>query len=157
MLHGIQPGPAMFIEHRDIIWSFIIALVISNLWSSCVLIFVRGFFVRICSLPVGYIAAFVLVMGLAGSYSLRQNIWDVLLVVFTGLLGYTLKRLGFSVLPMSIAFILGPLFEKSFFQAYGMGYNSFSIFFTRPICIIFILMILTLLLSPFIANLFKKH
>jgi len=78
MLHGIQPGPAMFLEHKDIIWSLILSLLISNLWASFVLVFVRGFFVRLVSFPMDYIASFVLVVGLVGTFAMRQNIWDVL-------------------------------------------------------------------------------
>ncbi len=152
MLHGIQPGPAMFLEHRDVVWSLILALLISNVWASCVLLFVRGFFVRLVNFQPGYIAAFVLVMSLAGTYGMRQNIWDVLLVICAGLFGYTLKRFGFPILPMVIAFILGPLLEKSFVQAYGMGYKSLSVLFTRPISALLILLTVGLFVAPLIVR-----
>lgn len=152
MLHGIQPGTAMFSEHMDVVWSLIVALVVSNLWASCVLVFIRGFFVRLVNLPKDYIAAFILVVGLAGTFGLRQNIWDVLLVVCAGLLGYSLKRFGFPILPAVIAFILGPLLEKSFLQAFNMGYKSLTIFITRPISALLILFIIGLLVAPLIKR-----
>jgi len=152
MLHGIQPGATLFSEHIDVVWCLIISLGISNIWASCGLVFVRGIISRLVGLPKNYVGAFILVAGLVGTYSLRSNLWDVLMVVITGLLGYSLKRLEFPFLPLVIAFILGPLLERSFLQAYAMGYHSLTIFFTRPISILLMLAVIGLLVSPFIQR-----
>ena len=65
-------------------------------------------------MPVHYLSAIIAVVSLAGTYILRENIWDVVLVVLLGVLGFGMRRAGIPVLPLVIGFVLGSLAEKSF-------------------------------------------
>jgi putative tricarboxylic transport membrane protein len=92
--------------------------------------------------PVRYIAPFVAVLSFIGVYAVRSNIWDVLLAVVAAIVGFGLRKAGFPIITLVIGFVLGELAEKSFVQSLQIAGGSYSIFFSRPVSIILILLIL---------------
>lgn len=84
----------------------------------------------------------VLLLTILGSYAIRNNVMDVIVMFVSGLIAYTLKEFGFQAGPIVLGLILGPIAEKGFVQGYLMGKasgESLMIFFTRPISIVLIL------------------
>ncbi|MBD3763427.1 MAG: tripartite tricarboxylate transporter permease [Rhodobacterales bacterium] len=135
---GIQPGPMMAVQHLDVVWSLIWALVIGNLmavtillvicrWIS-VLTFVNG------RLLVPFILTFIGLGCFLGDFN-WQNL--VLLVVF-GALGYGFLRAGWPRSPFVIGLILGPTAENSLQQALQIWGPAF---FLRPVSLVLIALI----------------
>jgi len=50
-----------------------------------------------------------------------------------GIFGYLARKLKFDLGPLLLAFVLGPIMERSLRQALLMSHGSFGIFFTRGI------------------------
>jgi len=156
MLHGLQPGPFLLKEHPEIAVSLIAGLVIANLISSGLMIVGADQLAKVTLIPVRYIAPVVVVIGLAGAYAVRGNLWDVLLAIIAGLFGYTLRRHGFPVIPLVMGFILGVLAETAFYQSFKMGLGSYSVFFSSPISLSLFALVLLLLLYPFLQQLRRR-
>lgn len=81
---------------------------------------------------------------------------DVYLMVFSGFVGYFLNKLGFSMSAVIIGIILGSMAEQNFVGSLIMSDGSFSVFFTRPLCLFFLAAAALSLLSPFLGKLFKR-
>ncbi|NIO08400.1 MAG: hypothetical protein GTO40_10490 [Deltaproteobacteria bacterium] len=79
-------------------------------------------------------------MTTVGSYSISRELYDVGLMFVFGLFGYIMRRLGFTPIPTIIAFLLGPLFEDGVRWSLRLSGGDPSIFFTRPIALVFILL-----------------
>jgi putative tricarboxylic transport membrane protein len=75
----------------------------------------------------------ILLFCLIGSYSINNNIVDVIIMIIFGIVGYILKKFDYEAAPLMLAFILGPMLEKSFRQSLIMSDGKFSIFFIKPI------------------------
>jgi putative tricarboxylic transport membrane protein len=70
-----------------------------------------------------------------------------------GLAGYVLRKGGFDPAPLVLAFVLGPLFERSVRQALLIGYGSPTIFVTQPIAAAFVAAAALVLLYPLMRRL----
>lgn len=133
MVHGIQPGPMMFITNANIIYALFIGLLIS----SVLLFFVGSVAIRlfrfIADIPKSVLFPGVLVLCVFGVYAVNNSIFDVLVMFMMGWLGYFMLRVAMPAAPFLIAFILGPLLEDNFRQSMLMSGGSFDILVRSPI------------------------
>lgn len=67
-----------------------------------------------------------------------------------------MKRLGFPLAPMTIALVLGKLTENNLRRALILSQGSISIFFTRPLSLVFLLIAVASLLYPSVRKLIKN-
>jgi putative tricarboxylic transport membrane protein len=89
-------------------------------------------FARIAGTPRQVLVPTMMLLSLLGSYALRHSLMDVLLTVGFGLLGYAMRRNGFSPVPMVLGLVLGPLAEQGFLRALMISDGEFGIFFRSP-------------------------
>lgn len=150
ILHGLEPGPMLILYHMDIVMTLILGLVLSNILAGLFLVFLASPLARLTFVPVYYIAPGALILAALGSLALRGNVWDIGLTFIAGVFGFALKRLGFPVITFAIGFILGALVEDAFHQSLMIAYGSYSIFFTRPICLILLGLIVLVLALPLV-------
>jgi len=160
LLHGLRPGPDLFIQHGAITYTFLLSLVVAN-----VVMFVLGFFgakhiARMINLPANYLAPLIAFMTVIGSYAIRNNMLDVVIMVTMGLAGYILRRLDFHPGPIVLGMILGPIAEKGLVQSLMLARSQESIavvFFTRPISLVLIILCIISAAWPVVAGFRKKH
>ncbi|MFQ5827204.1 MAG: tripartite tricarboxylate transporter permease [Dehalococcoidia bacterium] len=148
ILFGMAPGPFFIREHGDILWALILGLFISNVLTSTFGLLGARYLAQLTFVNVHYLIPVIFTLGLAGTYVLRENIWDVAVAVMAGVLGWSLTRFGFPMLPLVIGYILGKLAEKAFLQSLQMSYGEYSVFFTRPISLgLFVLLVAVFLFA----------
>lgn len=133
MVHGLQPGPMMFILNVDIIYGLFIGLIVSSVFLFFIgSIAIRGF-KYVADIPRGVLFPGVLVLCVYGVFAVNNNIFDVGVMFVMGWVGYVMLRNDIPAAPFLIAFILGPLLEDNFRQAMLMSGSSPSILFRGPI------------------------
>ena len=150
IMHGISPGPQLIVEQPIFIWTLLNGYVVSNAFASIFGLFAARYLAIITRVPVHYLSAIIAVVSLAGTYILRENIWDVVLVVLLGVLGFGMRRAGIPVLPLVIGFVLGSLAEKSFLLTVRIHDGSYMGFFDS---IISWILILTMVVVPVVTRL----
>ncbi|MCG8401238.1 MAG: tripartite tricarboxylate transporter permease, partial [Firmicutes bacterium] len=159
MLQGMRPGPELYTTFGGITYTFLFSFILAN-----VAMLVLGFYgsrhvARLISLPTYLLAPLVVFMTFIGSYAIRNNMLDVGIVVFFGLVGYITKKLGFHPAPIVLGLILGPIAENGLVQSMLMGKSvgsMFQVFFTRPISIVLILLSLVSVALPAISAIRNK-
>jgi putative tricarboxylic transport membrane protein len=82
-----------------------------------------------------------------GAYTINYNVFDVLVMIIFGFIGYFLRKFEYEEAPLVLAFVLGPLLEKAFCQTMIIANGDFSIFFRRPISATLLLLAAGLLIS----------
>ena len=138
-IHGISPGPLVFTKSGEYIYGIFIALIIANIF---MLITERAglrTFVRLLDIPKYYLLPIVLVCCIIGAYCNKFTVFDVYCVFIFGVIGTLFKFLKIPATPLIIGFILGNMTETNFRQALMQTGGSWSIFVTRPISLIFLL------------------
>src|SRR5258708_25954488 len=156
VMHGLQPGPLMLTEHQPEIYGLVWALTASCLLAPSVgLLLVRPL-AMITRVDSQILVPVVLCIAMVGSYAVNGNIGNVVVTAFFGVLGYLMLRLDYPRLTLVIALVLGSALERNYHQSMIMGDGSWSLFFSRTICLILMACIAALLLSPLLRALFKR-
>ena len=152
-MQGIIPGPQLFVQQRQWVYSIMFALIIVNIFMYIQGRFFIKFFVNVTKVPTQILVPILITLCLIGSYAVNNTTFDALLMVLIGLFGYYMKKLDFPLTPMVIAIVLGPLAESNMRRALIISQGSALIFFQKPISCFFILLAVFMLFFPLV----KKH
>ncbi len=160
MLQGLRPGPELFSTHADITYTFMFSMLIANIMMVGVgVLGGRGLHKVVSKLPVRFLAPSIFFLTILGSYAIRNNIVDVFVMLGCGVIGYILRELGFHPGPILLGLILGSIAEQGLVQSMLMSMgraNRWSIFFTRPISLILIVMCLVSAIWPLIKEMRER-
>ncbi len=127
MIHGVAPGPAMIERQPEIFWGLIASMYIGNIMLLLLNLPLIGLLVRILEVPRAYLSPLILLLCIIGVYSSGEQT-AVLLAVLFGFIGYFLRRHDFDLGLLILAFVLGPIFERSLRQALTISGGDLSIF-----------------------------
>ena len=156
MVQGLQPGPLLFVEKAPDVYAIFIGLLLANLIMGIMGFSLIRLFAKVVNVPVHILLPIIVMMTFVGTYSYNNSMNDVYLMVASGFTGYFLNKLGFSMSAIIIGIILGSMAEQNFVGSLIMSDGNFNIFFSRPICLFFLVAAALSLLSPVLGKLFKK-
>lgn len=133
LLHGIQPGPQVFVSSPELI-NTVFATVFASVVGMCIL----GYFAikplcKVLDAPEAIVSAFVVVFCFVGAFAQRNSLPDLYVISIFGLLGFLFERFRFPLAPLVLGTILGPLAEGNFMTTMVSFDNDWTVFFTRPI------------------------
>jgi putative tricarboxylic transport membrane protein len=151
IIHGVQPGPMLMVQHPDIFWGVIASLYIGNVMLLVLNLPLIGIWVQFLKIPYWALFPVILLLCIIGTYSTNTNIFDVWVMIGFGVLGYLLRKLNYELAPFVLAVILGPLFEQSLRQSLIMSNQSYMIFLTRPISAVLLGISLILMILFFVT------
>lgn len=138
LIHGIQVGPSIFVQSGDIIYALFAAGLLGIVCYGLIGWNLSGLVGKMISvLPPRLIYPSVLMIGFLATYSVRNSLFDVGVSIIFGLVGYFMRRYGFSPPAFVISFILAPGAEQAMRQSLRMSGDDLGIFFERPIALVF--------------------
>lgn len=140
IMKGITPGPMMYVEKLDTVYSVFAALMLANLAMLVVGMMGVRFFSKIISVNKRILLPAIMVVSLVGAYSINQNLFDVGVALAFGLIGYLFQKYEFPLSPILLALILGPMSESNFRRFMQIEKGNFMNIFTRPISVAFIVL-----------------
>jgi putative tricarboxylic transport membrane protein len=149
---GIQPGPQMITEHIDIVWMIIWVLIIANIFAALLCGLITPLMAKVTNLRASLIVGPILVASMLGAFSIRNNFFDVYVLLGFGALGILLKEFGYSRPLVLIGFVLGPLLEHNYLlsvRIFGAAY------LTRPIVMIIFGVMFLVIFSPIIGRIYR--
>ncbi|MEP3919680.1 tripartite tricarboxylate transporter permease [Ascidiaceihabitans sp.] len=114
LIHGIFPGPDLFVNHADVAWTFINSMLIGQILMCVLGLLVAGVAAKVAQVPKHVMAAIVLALAVYGSYSVQTSMGDVYVMATLGVMMFFLERFGFSAAPLVLGLILGPIAEENF-------------------------------------------
>jgi len=161
LVQGVRTGPAMFTQSSSIVYTFIYGLLIATiLMLPAGLLIGRYAYKSIVTIPKAVLVPAVGFMTIVGTFSIRNSISDVIIMLCLGVFGWVVAQFGFAASPIVLGLILGPIAEQGFVQGWTIGAatnNLFGMFFGRPISQgILLFTLVTLLLPPFMARRKRK-
>lgn len=154
MINNIQPGPSMFTEHTLDVYIIFLSLIISNLLILGLGHMTFNLFSKTTSVPIANLVPVIALCSLTGSFAARGMFFDFGLTVLFGLFGWLLKKYKYSPSAFLLSLILGTLAENNFI--WGIKLEGWGMF-TRPICLVLLVVTLLTLLVPVILNARKKN
>jgi len=133
LIQGVTPGPFLLKEHADVFWGVVASMYIGNVILVVLNLPLVGMWAQLLRVPYAFMAPLIMVLTLVGVYSVNNSVFDIWVMLIMGIFGYLARKLKFDLGPLLLAFVLGPIMERSLRQALLMSHGSFGIFFTRPI------------------------
>jgi putative tricarboxylic transport membrane protein len=133
MMWGLRPGPLLFEKNPDFVWGLIASQYVANAMLLILNIAFIPLFVRALRLPYSILMPLIIVFCITGSYSQSNKLWDVGQMLVFGVLGYGMKKLGYSPAALTLALVLGPLAERALRQSLIISDAGMLILFQRPI------------------------
>ena len=135
IINGLQPGPFLFQERPDLVWTVIASFFVGNVILLALNLPLVGIWARLLRIPFAYLCTGVLIFCIVGAYSIKQSVFDVWIMVAFGGIGYVLRKLDFPLAPFILALVLGPMMEKSLRTTLEISGGSFGIFLDRPVAL----------------------
>lgn len=150
MVHGLQPGPTMFTEQAEFAYAIFWAMLLVNVMFIFVGLFGAKLFARVTFVPVQLLWPVVFTFSVVGAYALDQSMLDVYIALVSGVVGYFMRRFGYSVVPLAIGLILGGMLEKRLGQSLIMLDDQWWLMFTRPLTLFFFVLTILALFGPLV-------
>jgi putative tricarboxylic transport membrane protein len=157
LIQGITPGPQLVTEHPDLFWGVVNSMYIGNVLLLIMSLPLVGLFVRILRIRPAILAPITTLITLIGAYTVRNDVFDIGLVIFFGVLGYLMKKAGFDPGPLVLAFVLGSLLETSLRRSLLLFDGNPGGFFTRPISGVLLAGFLLVILLPAARTALRKR
>ena len=137
IIHGIQPGPMMLIEHPHFVYQVV---AMTSLASITILLF--GLFgvrplLQILRVRRSVLMPIVFLLCTVGAFASASRLFDVYAMLAIGIGAFFLRRHGYEMAPLVLGLVLGPLLDKSLRRGLVLSDGSLAPFFTRPICMAF--------------------
>jgi putative tricarboxylic transport membrane protein len=154
LLHGLRPGPSLFIDRPEIISSILILFMLGNIFFFLFGLLGMRLFVLVLQTPQKILLPAVMALCVIGSYAVQNSPFDILILIVFGCLGYLMRKLEMPVAPTILGFVLGPIVEDNLRRALILSDGNALDFFTRPVSATLILLTILLLVSPYVLGLF---
>src|SRR5690606_28820286 len=116
-----------------------------------------GLWVRLLTVPERVLYPAIIAFATTGVYSVALSAFDVYLMVFFGLLGYTLVKLEFEPAPLLLGFVLGPMIEEYFRRAMIIARGAAMVFIEKPLSATMLAIAVTLLFTTFLPAVARKR
>lgn len=152
MLHGIQPGPQLFERTPQIVYGLFVGMFVANFMMLGLGYLSLRPAIAVVNIRRPLLFAGILALVLVGAYSISNRMFEVWLVLGTGVLGYGMRRYGFNILAMVLGLVLGFMVEVNLRRSLMISIGNPWVFFTRPISASLLVFALVTLLWPIIRQ-----
>jgi len=154
MIIGVQPGPLLFSQSPQIITDLFVGFMLAQfimLALGYISIRASNLILRV---PLGILYPTILCLCLLGAYSLGNSVYDVMLALIFGIVGYFIKKYGFSAPSIILGLILGPIAEQELSRALIISHGDWTTLVRSPLAILFYVFAIASIIYSFRS--FKK-
>ena len=152
MIQGLTPGPLLYRDHADVVYLIFAAMVIANVVMFIVATAGLPVFTKVISVNKNILVPIIFILCMVGSFSLRNNVFDVWTTFAFGVVGYLMQKVKLPVAPVLLALILGPMAEENLRRMLVANDGSY-LPLTSPICIV----LFALSIFMVVSSLRKQH
>ncbi|MCY3878215.1 MAG: tripartite tricarboxylate transporter permease [Rhodobacteraceae bacterium] len=157
LIQGLTPGPKLFSEEPDLMYAIFTGLFLINILMMVIGLVAIRFAAQLIRVPTAVIVPTVMLLSFVGIYSVSNSFFNVGVLLGAGILGYVTRKLGYSIAPLSIGFVLGPILENSLRQSLTIADGSVTEFFDTPIGLtIYAALLLTIFWGPVTSRIKRR-
>ncbi len=152
MVWGLNPGPLLFVEHKDFVWGLIASMYLGNIVGLVIVLTTVPIFAAILRVPFAAIAPMIVVSCAIGAYAIQNAMFDIWLMLLFGVVGYVFKKIGIPLAPFTLALVLGSRAEDAFrLSMIGSG-GDLRVFWSNALVGSITTLAIVLLFWPVIAK-----
>jgi len=140
LVHGIQPGPMLFVTQGPLVYTIFAALVVATVMMLVLEFYGLRIFIRLLAVPKHILLPIILVLCVVGAFGLSSRVFDVWTILLFGLIGYGFVKLKVPAAPFILGFILGPMAETNLRRGLMLSDGDFLGFLSNPISGVFLVL-----------------
>jgi TctA family transporter len=133
MVWGLNPGPLLFVEHKDFVWGLIASMYLGNVVGLAMVLTTVPVFAAVLRVPFAAIAPMIVVSCAIGAYAIQNAMFDIWLMLLFGVVGYVFKKVGIPLAPFTLALVLGSRAEDAFRLAMIGSGGDLRVFWANPL------------------------
>jgi putative tricarboxylic transport membrane protein len=156
-IQNVQPGPLFIQSNPTIFWGVIASMYLGNLLLLILNLPLVGIWVSMLRVPQAILLTLVALTMMVGAFSLNNRLFDVGVMLAFGVIGWILNKLGFDMAPLILALVLGSFLEVAFRQSLFISRGDLSIFVTRPVSAVLVVVLVVVIALPLIQMARKRR
>ncbi|QDS35730.1 tripartite tricarboxylate transporter permease [Brevibacillus brevis] len=156
IMYNVQPGPLLFEDHPTIAWGLIASMFIGNVMLLILNMPLVKVFAKLIETPPKYLIPMIVAISVFGVYAVRVSVFDLVLLLLCGLVGYFLAKNDFPMAPLVLGLVLGPMIENNLRRALTTSNGDFSIFIEKPVSLVFLIIAVLWITVPLIMKMRGK-
>ncbi|MCL1992881.1 MAG: tripartite tricarboxylate transporter permease [Spirochaetes bacterium] len=154
-MHGHRPGPLLMGEDPGFVYQIAVYFVIAAILMFIFAMGLSRFSVRILKVDKTILMPIIFTFCAIGAFLVRYVFFDVRVMFLGGFIGFLLLYARFPAAPLLLGMVLGDMAEANLVRGMMLSDGSFEPFVTRPISLIFVIVISLLVFTqlPFFGKL----
>ena len=156
LIHGLRPGPDMFLAHIDFVATVYVSLILAVIVTLALGLYGNRYFARVLQLPRPILLTAIVLLCIIGSFAVRNSMFDVVVMLGFGVAGYAMNKVGMPTAPVIFGMVLGPLLEDNIRRSLIL-YGDWNVFLERPISLALLLLSVVALVYPLIQTAWQKR
>ncbi len=156
MVWGLNPGPLLFVEHKDFVWGLIASMYLGNIVGLVMVLTTVPVFAAVLRVPFAAIAPMIVVSCAIGAYAIQNAMFDIWLMLLFGVVGYVFKKVGIPLAPFTLALVLGSRAEDAFRLAMIGAGGDLRVFWSNALVGSITTLAFVLLFWPLISKAFGR-
>ena len=140
LIQGLFPGPQLFIEAGDVVFTMFAALLFSPILIMLTTFMFGPYYLKIADFNKAILFPFIGIIALAGTYISEYSIFQMWMALLMGIIAFFLRKNDYPIVPMLMGIILGGYLEEFLRRSLIISELNPIIFITRPFSLGFLLM-----------------
>lgn len=140
LVHGLAPGPLLFIERGDFAYGLIFSFFFANIFNVIIALTGVSLLVKLLNTPRTLMMPTIGLLCVIGSYALRNSFFDVYIMLGFGVIGLVMRWISMPVVPLLLALVLGKPLEEHLRVSLTASQGDYSVFFTSPFSLMFLIL-----------------
>jgi putative tricarboxylic transport membrane protein len=137
---GVVPGPNLFRDQGEFVMTVFMGLFVINAFILITGLFGTRVFSLVARVPLRVLGPFVMLLIIAGSYAIGNYTAHIVMVLVLGAVAYIFEKVDIPVVPIVLAFIMGPIIERNLSRAMTLTGGALEEVFLRPITLVILLL-----------------
>lgn len=161
MIKGVTPGFHLFATNMPLVYAIFITMFLANVFMLLFQLMGIRLYPKILNVPQQILLPLILILSFIGAYAIAGQatavgIYNLGIALVMGIIGYALKRDEYPIAPIVLGLILGGMFEENFRRAVKLAGGNYFVFFTKPICLVFIALSVFSIVLPMLTKKRKR-
>src|SRR5499425_3808740 len=125
LMHGLTPGPEMLTKHLDLTYLIVWSLTLAHVIGAIICLVCSRWLAQVSRIRPEILLPVIVALVFVAAFEGEHDWGDLYSLLFFGVVGWIMKRLGWPRPPMVLGLVVGAIFERYLFistQLYGWGW-----------------------------------
>ena len=156
LIHGLIPGPLMFVTNADVVWVVFISLMIANVMMILMNFYGIRLWLQLLRIPKNILLSVVVILCAVGTFGVNNRVFDIQAMFIFAAIGFGFSKLAIPLPPVIMGFILGPILETNLRRGLMMTGGDIMPVFTQPISAVLIYISIAVVIATIVSQVRKK-